>query len=166
MKKQEIYYCPICGYELEDYFGSGELCPCCFREAGYDDEIYYSELETKDLLKQNIYKKLDISEVIKIIPDYEIKKNLEEDVPEKMIWAYLRAVWIKGGSYYTWDIIKNIDDDDYKDPKVYDVVDEPDWTKEKAYLQLKRIGIDARKFIKSIWGEESELYKEAIEIMK
>ncbi|MSS63574.1 hypothetical protein [Velocimicrobium porci] len=158
MKKQEIYYCPICGYELPDYFGSGELCPCCFREAGYDDEIYYSELETKDLLNQNIYKKLDISEVIKVIPDYERKKNLEEDVPEKMIWAYLRAVWIKGGSFYIRDEI-------HKNEKNYKKC-EPDWTKEKAYRQLKRIGVDAREFIKSIWGKESELYKEAVEILK
>lgn len=167
VKKQETYYCPICGYELPDYFGLGELCPCCFREAGCDDELYYDEMDGESR-NQEYYAILGREELIRIIPDYERKYNLEEYAPQEIVWDYLRAIWIKGGSPYTWDIIKNIDDDeeDYKDSKVYDVIDEPDWTKEKAYRQLKRIGVDAREFIKSIWGKKSELYKEAVEIMK
>ncbi|MSS63576.1 hypothetical protein [Velocimicrobium porci] len=170
--KKEIYYCPICGYELEDYFGSGELCPCCFREAGCDDELCYDEIDGESR-NQKYYEILDREEIRKIIPDYKKKYNLEEYVPQEIVWDYLRAIWIKSGSPYTWDIVKKVrleelerGEDNYEDIYGYKVIDEPDWTKEKAYRQLKRIGVDAREFIKSIWGEKNELYKEAVEIMK
>ena len=158
-KKKKTYYCPICGYELEDYFGSGELCPCCFREAGCDDELEYWEINGKSR-NQKYYAILNTDEIIKIIPDCKKEYNLEEYIPQEIVWNYLRAIWIKSGSNYVWDIVRKDDEDDDG------MKDEPDWTKEKAYCQLKRIGIDAREFIKSIWGEESELYKEAVEILE
>lgn len=40
------------------------------------------------------------------------------------------------------------------------------WSKKVAYEQLKNISIDVISFIESIWGKDSSLYKEAVEIMK
>lgn len=148
---QAKYYCPICGYRLKNEFGTGDICSCCFMESEFDDCLYYSELDYGIQDFNNIYIQLSIQEISKIVSNYKQKKSLDKDVPKEEIWAYLRAIWIKSDSKFMADNFEK------KRKK--------NWSKRVAYEQLKNINIDAVSFIESIWGKDSNLYKEAIEIM-
>lgn len=124
-------------------------------EWGFDDFRWYKDLEIGIANSNNIYTQLVYEEIIQIVPDYEQKKHLCEIPPEDIMWTYLRAIWIKSNCKFMADTFER------KRRKR-----KKNWSKKAAYEQLKNINVDAVSFIASVWGKDSTLYKEAVEIMK
>lgn len=149
------YYCPICGHRLKNEFGTGDICSCCFMESEFDDRHSYNELEWGIQDYNNMFTQLSSKEILNIIPNYNQKKSLDEDVPRAQMWAYLRAIWIKSNCKFMTNTFER------KRRKR-----KKNWSKKAAYEQLKNINVDAVSFIASVWGKDSTLYKEAVEIMK
>lgn len=119
MKK--VFYCPICGCELETEFTIGMICPCCGNESGYDDDI-----EKEDIDKHFYYKTLIIHKQL-----YEKGEEIPQDIKDYLsstkysintAWSILREKWIKDGFMWKYNMTKN-------------------WNSDKAREQLKNIGI-------------------------
>ncbi len=108
--------CPICGYDLGEEYAIGEICPCCFNESDFDDDILYDELDRfcdADFLMTYL-KKEDFGELRNIKPEPAISIEIAHSL--------LRAEWIRKG--YKW----------------YSDEDRPnDWSVEKAKKQLENL---------------------------
>lgn len=64
-------------------------------ESQFSDSQYYRELVYGIQDFNNMFAQLSILEISKIVPNYTQKKLLDEYVPMKEMWAYLREIWIK-----------------------------------------------------------------------
>jgi hypothetical protein len=120
-----MHYCPICGFQLETYFGEGIICDCCYNERGYSDDLFWNELNREfgtDLLRI-------------FLPQYfemPVELHDKEFVDRDKIRDILRAKWC----------LKNY-------PSFEDDADTCKYlAREEAKKQLQNINVDLDKFEK------------------
>jgi hypothetical protein len=126
-----MYYCPICGSELEGVFRMGEICDCCFNECSFNDDLFLLELE--------ICFGLDL--LTKLYPQYfnlmNKENHLHDSVDVNLVRTLLRAKWCLNGYPYGY---QNVDEEDVSNFKYL--------TKKEAKKQLQNINVDLDEFEK------------------
>lgn len=107
--------CHICGWDFEECYSVGDICPCCFNEYGFDDRLE----------KQEILDKFCNGDRAKLYTMAPETNGVPDDmyVADEIAWRFLRLVWVKDGCSFKWKEEK---------PK--------SWTISDAKKQLEKIG--------------------------
>ena len=116
VREMQTQLCAICGWNLKELYSSGDICPCCFNEYGFDDC-----LEKEEILEE--YCGGDREKLRIMAPELDGVRD-GEYVANDIAWRFLRLAWVKKGCPFKWAKHEGIEN----------------WTIEDAKKQLSVIG--------------------------